>query len=147
MLFRSSVNGKAEDLGGNKVQFGKGRFDSLHAYWDETMVEHLASTGKPEKLAAFLRKSLKPTAWKTPGDHREWADAWATDSLHEAAQIYRGITFNSAKMTASGKSVESIDADLAKDYEATQKTRVQNQLAKAAFHLAELLNTIEWKVP
>ncbi len=142
-----SVYGKAEDLGGNKVQFGKGRFDSLHAYWDETMVAHLASTSKPAKLAAFLRKGVKPTAWKTPGDYHAWADAWATDSLHEAAQVYHGITFNTAKMSPSGKSVESIDSDLATDYAATQKARVQNQLAKAAFHLAELLNTIEWKTP
>ena len=141
-----SVNGKAEDLGGNKVLVGRGRFDNLHAYWDDALVEHVAATGNSEKLAAHLHHVVNLTAWKTPGDYHAWAELWATDSLHEAAQAYHGLVFTAAKM-ASGKSVESIDAELPKDYEAVQKLRAQTQLAKAAVHLADLLNALDWKVP
>ena len=137
---------KHGDLGGNKVLTGHSGFDNLHTYWDTTLVEAVANTGNYEKLAAHLRPVVNSTTWRTPGDYHAWAEAWATDSVHEAAQAYRGIVFTGVKQSAN-KSLEAIEAELPKDYEAKQKPRAQAQLAKAAFHLAELLNTVDWKVP
>ncbi len=135
------------DLGGNKVLTGNSRFNTLHAYWDTVLVEDVAGTGNPEKLAAFLRPTIKSTTWHTPGDYHSWAEAWATDSVHEAAAVYRGLIFTNAKVSGASerKTLESIEAELPKDYETKQKPRAQAQLAKAAFHLAELLNAIDWK--
>ncbi len=137
------------DLGGNKVLTGHSKFDTLHAYWDTVLVEKVASTGNADKLAAHLRSAINSTTWRTPGDYHAWAEAWATDSVHEAAAAYRGIVFTGAKVNdrSERKTLEAIDAELPKDYEAKQKPRAQAQLAKAAFHLAELLNAIDWKVP
>jgi hypothetical protein len=137
------------DLGGNKVLTGRSKYDNLHSYWDTTLVEKVAGTGNADKLAAHLRTSINSTVWHTPGDYHAWAEAWATDSVHEAAAAYRGIVFTNAKVNGESerKSLEAIEAELPKDYEAQQKPRAQAQLAKAAFHLAELLNAIDWKVP
>lgn len=135
------------DFGGNKVLTGNSRFNTLHAYWDSVLVEDVAGTGNPEKLAAFLRPGLKSTTWHTPGEYHAWAEAWATDSVHEAAAAYRGLIFTNAKVNGASerKSLESVEAELPKDYAAKQKPRAQAQLGKAAFHLAELLNAIDWK--
>lgn len=135
------------DLGGNKVLTGHSKFDTLHGYWDSVLVEKVADTGNPEKLAAFLRPKINSTTWRTPGDYHAWAETWATDSVHEAAAAYRGIVFTDAKVNGSSerKTLESVEAELPKDYESKQKIRAQTQLAKAAFHLAELLNAIDWK--
>ncbi len=135
------------DLGGNKVLMGHSKFDTLHAYWDTVLVEEVAGTGNPEKLAASLRPAIKSATWRSPGDYHTWAEAWATDSVHEAAAVYRGIVFVNAKVSGASerRSLEAIEAELPKDYEARQKPRAQAQLAKAAFHLAELLNAIDWK--
>jgi hypothetical protein len=137
------------DLGGNKVLTGHSKFDTLHSYWDTAIVEKIAGTGSADKLAAHLRPTINSTVWHTPGDYHAWAEAWATDSVHEAAAAYHGIVFTNAKVNGESerKSLEAIEADLPKDYETKQKPRAQAQLAKAAFHLAELLNTIDWKVP
>ena len=142
----SSVAGKSADLGGNKVRTGFGPFDSLHAYWDDTLVQRVAATGNAEKLAAHLRSRVNHTKWRTSGDYHAWAAVWATDTVHQTALAYKGIVFTGAKLSAS-KSLQAIAAELPSDYEAVQKPRAQTQLAKAAFHLAELLNAIEWKVP
>ena len=137
------------DLGGNKVLTGQSKCDNLHSYWDTTRVEQVAGTGDADKLAAHLRTSINSTTWHTPGDYHAWAEAWATDSVHEAAAVCRGIVFTGAKVNGESerKTLESIEADLPKDYESKQKPRAQAQLAKAAFHLADLLNAIDWKVP
>ena len=141
-----STAGKEEDLGGNKVSVGHGKFDSLHAYWDTTLVERVGGTANPGKLAQYLKRFVNLTTWHTPGDYHEWAEAWATDSVHAALLAYNGIVFDEAKVSSS-KSLQEIEADLPKDYEAQQKLRVQTQLAKAAFHLADLLNSIDWQTP
>jgi hypothetical protein len=137
------------DLGGNKVHLGYSKFDTLHAYWDTAIVEAVAGTGNPEKLAAHLRLSVNSTTWHTPGDYHTWAEAWATDSVHEAAAAYRGLIFTNAKVSGGSerKALEAVEVELPQDYEAKQRPRAQAQLAKAAFHLAELLNAIDWKVP
>jgi hypothetical protein len=138
---------KHGDLGGNKVLTGDSKYDTLHAYWDTALVEAVAETGNPGKLAARLRPGIRSTTWHTPGDYHTWAAAWATDSVHEAAAAYRGIAFTNARVNGQSerKSLEAIEAELPKDYAARQKPRAQAQLAKAAFHLAELLNALDWK--
>ncbi len=137
------------DLGGNKVLPGHSKFDTLHAYWDTVLVEKIAGTVNADKLAAHLHTSIASATWRSTGDYHAWAEAWATDSVHEAAAAYRGIVFTNAKVNGESerKTLEAIEAELPKDYEAEQKLRAQAQLAKAAFHLAELLNAIDWKVP
>jgi hypothetical protein len=142
----SVIDWAEEDLGGNKVQVGRGGFDSLHAFWDTKLVERVASTGSADKLAAHLKRNVNLTAWRTPGDYHGWAEAWATETVHEALAAYHGIVFNAAKLS-NNKRLEAVEAELPKDYEAQQKLRAQTQLAKAGCHLAELLNAIDWKIP
>lgn len=142
----ANTNNRAEDLGGNKIQVGRMAFDTLHAYWDTQLVEAAAGTGNAAKLAGRMRGALQPAKWATPGDHRAWAEAWATDSVHEAEFAYRGLIYKGARLTER-KSLTVIEAELPPDYERIQKQRALVQLAKAAFHLAELFNAIDWKVP
>jgi S1/P1 Nuclease len=141
-----TVAGKPDDLGGNKIQLGHTSFETLHAYWDATLAEAAGSTANAEKLAARLRPLVSAAKWATPGDRRAWPELWATDSLRQAELAYRGIAFTGAKLSEK-KSLETIEAKLPADYEKTQRTRAAAQLAKAAFHLAELLNALDWKTP
>jgi hypothetical protein len=141
-----SLTNQPDDLGGNKIQVGRMAFDTLHSYWDNTLVEAAAGTGNAEKLAAKLRGLVNAARWASSGDYHGWPEQWATDSVHEAEFAYRGLVFKGAKLTER-KSLIAIEAELPADYEKIQRQRAAAQLAKAAFHLAELFNALDWKVP
>ena len=140
------ISGRPDDLGGNKIQVGRMAFDTLHAYWDGTLVEAAGATGNEEKLATKLRGIVSSAKWTSRGVYHGWSEPWATDSVHEAEFAYRGLVFKGAKLTEK-KALVVIEAELPPDYEKIQRQRAFAQLAKAGFHLAELLNALDWKVP
>jgi hypothetical protein len=142
----ANAGNHAEDLGGNKIQVGRMAFETLQAYWDTQLVKAAGGTGSAVKLAAKMRGALQPARWTTRGDHRVWAEAWATDAVHEAEFAYCGLIFKGAKLTER-KSLTFTKEELPPEYEKIQKQRALAQLAKAAFHLAALFNAINWKVP
>ena len=81
-------------------------------------------------------------AWASAGDHHAWAEAWATESVHAAKQAYAGISFGPAEFNQG--QLQRIPITLPPGYEAAALPVVRERLAKAAFHLAELLNAIDW---
>jgi hypothetical protein len=133
------------DEGGNYLNYGNSHFTELHNYWDDTLVEHVAHTGNYRKLALALESRVKASSWTGAGDYHHWADQWATDSVHETRGVYRGIEFLSAERKRNGK-LKVVHIRLPENYEETQSGRAADQLAKAGFHLAELLNQIQFKL-
>jgi hypothetical protein len=136
------------DKGANALRYAQSHFAELHAYWDDTLVEQVAHTQKYEKLALVLGSRIKSANatkdWRTMGDYHHWAEQWATDSVHEAKEVYNGIVFQSAETKKNGK-LKFIYIRLPDTYEAQQLPRAASQLSKAAFHLAALLNIIQFK--
>lgn len=133
-----------DDKGANLLQYGADRWEELHAYWDSRLPEKVADSRDVPALAAKIRDSIQPEAWASSGDYHFWPEAWATESLIAARTAYQGIAFGRADME-DGRLLR-IHIRLPADYDEVEIPVAQERLAKAAFHLAELLNAIHWGV-
>lgn len=140
-----ATKGLPNDKGGNADFFGPGKFDELHAYWDTNLVQKVANTQDPAVLAGVLEGVVgrAGAAWKSPGDYHHWAEGWATDSLVAARTAYSGIKFGAATPDSRG-GIKSLQTTLPGDYDAVCTPVAQERLAKAGYHLAEILNAIQW---
>lgn len=134
--------GKPSDKGGNSLTYGSQRYEELHGYWDTGLPQKLAHSREPAALAKIMMNAIKPAEWKSPGDYHQWAEGWATDSLAAARQVYAGIQFGTADVV--GHDLKHIKIRLPQGYDEASLPVVRDQLAKAGFHLAELLNAIHW---
>lgn len=134
--------GKPSDRGANSLFYTKSL--ELHAYWDKKMPQKVQRE-KPElSLARHIGAVSTVQKWLTPGDYHQWAAKWVGDSATEAIEAYKGIRFGEAKLDEN-KRLERIEIELPDNYESVQTTRAKTQLAKAACHLAQLLNAIRYK--
>ncbi len=134
--------GKPDDMGGNDLFFTAS--EELHAFWDVTLVKNVAKTADFTALAGVLSQNIDKTKWKDSGDHHAWAKTWAGDSVKQALQAYQPITFGAAEVDTHNR-LRKISITKPASYEQDETTIVQTQLAKAGFHLAELLDNINWK--
>lgn len=146
------------DRGGNDLVIDGDR-QNLHGYWDYGLVTSLMDTTKhrtSETLGDFLRRSVRPVGnWNSRGPVTTWPAQWATDSLQQS----RKHTYNSLRMIgrrtipvlSGGKLVLNngqpvmqtvYDVSRAGNYETISREIVRQQLAKAGFRLAKLLDAI-----
>lgn len=147
------------DKGGNDLVIDSDR-KNLHGFWDFTLVTDLMMlTGQDitsDTLGEFLRQSVRPKAgWKSRGGVNTWAAQWATDSLH----LSRDRTYNRVRITGKrtnpvlskgqpvirdGQPLMQTVYDIQRPgkYETTAREVVRQQLAKAGYRLAKLLDAI-----
>jgi hypothetical protein len=145
-----AAQGKTHDVGGNDLYFSSQ--GELHALWDTGLVEQVSGTTDFQQLATFLLAKINdpnwvkahPADWKTPGNYHVWAEQWATDSVRGANEVYSGITFGEATFDTHQR-LERIEIKLSAKYKKDHLDRETVQLALAGVHLAQLLNTINWK--
>jgi hypothetical protein len=133
--------GRPHDRGGNLLRYEGGR--GLHGYWDATLVEAIGPSPQNVSLETLLREAAQPGNWKTAGRQDEWAAKWAADAVQEARGAYRNVEFLNAQFDQTG-ALTNINVKLPANYQVDQAARVKAQLAKSAFHLAELLNGLDW---
>ncbi len=133
------------DKGGNADFFGPGKYDELHAYWDTSLVDKVAGSRKPDRIAAVLEARLSGagSAWTSKGDYHHWAEAWATESLAAARTAFSGVAFGAVTPEKRG-GIRRIEITLPAHYDEVCVPLAAERLAKAGFHLAELLNAIRW---
>jgi hypothetical protein len=133
------------DKGGNADFYGAGKYDELHAYWDTELPLKVAGSKDPAVLAAALDSLVarEGSGWKSPGDYHHWAEGWASESLAAARTAYSGITFGAEKPDQKG-GIKSIQITFSAGYDATCTPLAAERLAKAGYHLAEILNAIQW---
>jgi hypothetical protein len=133
------------DKGGNTDFYGPGKYDELHAYWDTELPLKVAGSKDPTVLAGVLDGLVarEGTGWKSAGDYHHWAEGWATESLAAARTAYSGITFGAEKPDSRG-GIKSIQTTFSAGYDATCTPLAAERLAKAGYHLAEILNAIHW---
>jgi len=148
----AAATGKESDKGGNDLSYGGQRFEELHAYWDTILPMKIAGSNEPSVLAKKLADAIQPGGWASAGDHHSWAESWATESLIAARQAYAGIAFGAAEMAKpdgtnpAAPALRIIHIALPANYDASSIPLARERLAKAGFHLAELLNAIDWPV-
>jgi hypothetical protein len=133
------------DKGGNADFFGPGKYDELHAYWDTNLVQKVAGTTDAAQLAAVVAKlaAADGAGWKSAGDYHHWAEGWASESLAAARTAYAGITFGAETPDAKG-GIKSIKITLPANYDEVCTPLAAERLAKGGYHLAEILNAIQW---
>jgi len=133
--------GRPHDRGGNLLRYEGSR--GLHGYWDVNLVE--ASDVPPDNgpLEAMLRSAVRPRSWRTLGPREGWAAKWAADAVRAARNAYKNIEFLGAQFDQTG-ALTNINVKLPANYQADQGVRAKAQLAKSAYHLAELLNRLDW---
>ena len=133
---------KPQDRGGNQL-FYSGPLQ-LHALWDNEIVEDLIHVSPAQSLAAQLADDAARQPWLTPGDYHQWAEKWVEDSAAQANEVYRDITFGPATMRSNGN-IDRLEITLPEGYVEKQMPRARIQMAKAAAHLAQLLDRIRFK--
>jgi S1/P1 nuclease len=142
----AAVKDLPNDKGGNADFYGPGKYDELHAYWDTNIVEKVAGGSKEAAdLAPALEKMATDAGagWKSAGDYHHWAEGWATESLAAARTAYAGITFGAETPDPKG-GIKSIKITLPANYDEVCVPLAKERLAKAGYHLAEILNAIQW---
>jgi len=102
-----------------------------------------------EALGQYLKTAINPKAdWNAQGPIETWAAQWATDSL----RVSRDHAYKSVKVTGQRtvtfrrngqeQSQTVYDVTWASDYEEVNKPVVGEQLTKAGYRLAMLLDAI-----
>lgn len=138
----AQAKGLPSDRGGNDLCFGKGRHDELHALWDVDLVTAFEGRSKRSRAKTRLLRLVEPGNWADSGDYHDWAQHWALDTLTESRTAYQGFTFGKAVVDSSGQ-LKRIQIKMAIDsYKQANEPVAAEQLAKASFRLAELLNRI-----
>lgn len=146
-LFRATPGQAARgvhDRGGNSVVFGGDSRRSLHSLWDGPMVRAAKGRNSTEAFINALVSDLGGAdVWKELGDAVERPAVWASEVAGSAQQAYEGLTILGGEVTSGpqGRSVR-IDATLPPTYEQSFSRVARNQLARAGFRLAALLNAI-----
>lgn len=130
------------DRGGNALFYGNDHGEELHAFWDVNLPALVAGSPDGHALARTLAPLLRPAGWRDHGNDQTWASRWAGESLIAARKAYAGVAFGHATLAPDG-SVKRIDVTVDMvAYGKAQKNLAALQLAKAGYHLAEMLNAI-----
>jgi hypothetical protein len=147
------------DNGANQLVID-GEKKKLHGYWDFDLVTSLMlSTDKQtsDTLGMFLKDSVRPkSGWNLQGPVSSWAVQLADDTLRQSREhTYRGLNItgqrtitvtsrNGQPVMRDGKPVTDVvyDITLPSNYEALNREVVREQLAKAGYRLAKLLDAI-----
>lgn len=143
VLDTQKAKNKPDDRGGNQLFYTKTQ--ELHALWDTDLVEKIGKD--PAAVASRLKKMSTSSKWMTKGDYHRWASAWANESAMEGVKAYKGIQFGAATLNEDLQ-IERIEVTLpggTKAYKTAQTNRARTQMAKAAVHLAQLLNSIRYQ--
>ncbi len=135
-----------DDQGANRLLFGG--TNRLHYYWDTTVVRadtNLAHVQTPRQFAAYLLAAPAPH-WQTSGPVLEWDRAWANESLALSAKVHDVTVLDEDDSqiddrTGQPRPVWHIK-DLSPAYMAWSDQIAQEQMTKAAYRLAGMLEAL-----
>jgi S1/P1 Nuclease len=146
------------DQGANLLIVDKDRAN-LHSFWDFELVSELMNVTRrstSDSLAQLLKLSVPPRPdWSVRGPVDSWASQWASDSLQVSrSQTYRDVQIlrqrsipvlrRGEPLVRDGQQVMQTVYDISKpaDYMTVNRNVVRQQLTKAGFRLARLLDVI-----
>lgn len=147
------------DRGANQLIIDNDK-KNLHAFWDFELVTSLMRTTDKQTsdtLGQFLKETVRPRAnWNPRGPVSTWGAQWATDSLRQSRDhTYKSVNIIRQRViTVTNKDGEPVirdghpvtdtvyDITRAGNYEELNRELVRQQLAKAGYRLAKLLDAI-----
>ena len=122
----------------------------LHAMWDLLLPRRISSNVN-DLASALIPGSLASQA-ATSGDYHHWPEVWAGESMTQANAAYAPINFKSAAYVPNPRHTNTLMLKISIElpggstgYKQAQQQRTQDQLTKAAVHLAQLLSKIDFK--
>ena len=137
-----------EDRGANQLFYTPKQ--ELHAFWDRQLPEAISKD--PAELVNAISVSNLKQQPRTDGDYHKWAEMWASETMQAGAAAYNGLEFTSAEFLEDPQHPDHqtlfIHTKLpggTAGYKAAQKDRAEEQLRKAAVHLAQLLGSIKFQ--
>jgi hypothetical protein len=136
------ATGKDEDHGANLLFYEAE--EQLHAFWDDRLVTDVAKGRSYRELAHDLLKQGHQPAWDGSGSYHQWVDQWAIEAVKEGKAAYERLTFGAGQFGAAHDELQKITITLGPGYEEDEANLVEQQLAKAGYRLAMLLNAIRW---
>lgn len=134
--------GKAEDHGGTLLI--NATEEQLHAFWDDRLVNAVAK-GRPYlEVAQELLAQGHQSAWDGSGSYHEWVEQWAVESIRLGKSAYEGLIFGTGQFDGDHHGLRRITVTLPPGYEQDQAKLVEQQLAKAGYRLAAILNALQF---
>jgi hypothetical protein len=134
------------DQGGNRLLFGG--TNGLHYYWDTTVVRagmSQANVQTPQQYAAFLLAAPEPN-WKTSGPLLEWDRTWANESLALSAKVHNVTVTDEDDSQKDDRTHQPRPAwhvkDLSPEYVAWSEKAAREQMTKAGYRLAAMLEAL-----
>ena len=126
-----------DDKGANRLRYTN--TENLHHYWDAVLVNHAASPH--QLLNDVLTSHIAQSHYRNRGNYRSWPVKWSKNSVAAARHAYQEIDFKDKLMDAGDW---YISIDLPPGYQDSMVPVATDQLSRAAFNLAALLNKIRW---
>ena len=125
----------SETHGGNSLKYGK--YSNLHSTWDK-ITGSWSTLPEPDAEALGLAKKQPATT----GDLERLPEIWATETVQQAGQAYKGVTYSKAMLDPKGKTYWIAQFADEKTYRTTRENMQRLQVAKAGARLAQIYNTI-----
>jgi hypothetical protein len=128
--------------GGNKLEIGQ---SNLHSDWDEiptniTLNGLKTGPGQKRRQALMAAARALDVPGPTAGEPLQWPVAWASDTVLSSHAAFQGLRFSRKGVLKAGDWVVQFNDHTG--YEQAQNSVQQQQLVKAAAHMAQLLKAI-----
>lgn len=136
-------------LGGNALVYGPQDRFNLHSYWDAHAVNLSMRSDDVATYAARLFADVPVIPeWKDAGDVDAWPERWVNEALAHAKDAHRGVTIvGYLGPDESGRIAHRWRIRQPPDYDDRARALVRQQLAKAGYRLAGVLNAIWPETP
>lgn len=137
-------------IGGNILMLKTDDSLGLHSYWDGNLVSAAMRADNTSSVSAFashLRDRFRsPSEWNNSGPITGWAADWATEALKLSEEhVYPSVELIKRRKGDpfhNGQLMWVYDIRLGDSYEEDNTPFVRDQLAKAGYRLAKLLQAI-----
>lgn len=134
--------GKDEDRGGTLLLTAAE--EQLHAFWDDRLVNAVAKGRSYLEVAQDLLAQGHQEAWDGEGSYHHWIDLWAIESVRLGKSSYERLVFGTAQFDGDHTGLRKITITLPRGYEQDEAKIVEQQLAKAGYRLAAILNALRF---
>jgi hypothetical protein len=95
-------------------------------------------------LVGAITNQIAAQHFSNTGDHHNWAEAWATDTIKQAKKAFAGVSTAHALGQRETANPDIIDITLTTStYRTKLADVIRRQFAKAASDLTDLLNQID----
>jgi hypothetical protein len=148
----TGIDSVASTIGGNAIQLlaiapdpAAPPADNFHLFWDSTVVNNaMQAAGWPgaEQDFARLLASKAPPNWQTAGDPETWAEQWVADIMPTARAAHSMLSIVFLKTDPAHHDACVWQTQISSAYSKWASQRAREQIQKAGFRLAALLNEI-----